>query len=254
MRGLIGFAALALVFTPLAVAAEEAQPAASPAPVAANIDPTRLAAATITVDHVFPEGTYARMMKGSMDAIMGTVLDSVTAMPLQQIAVMAGMTEEEISKLGDTKLAEIMEIYDPAYRQRMEVTMRVTMDHMTGVMSKLEPEMRAGLSRAYAARFTEAQLGELNAFFSTPTGSLYAAQSMMIFLDPQVMEAMQKMMPLLMQEMPGIQSAVTTATADLPPPRALCDLDKAERGRLAKLLGLPDKPGADCDGAEGHAH
>jgi hypothetical protein len=251
MRGFSVIAAFALVFVPLAVAAEEAQPVA-----AAAVDPARLASATKTVDHVFPEGTYARMMKSSMDAIMGTVLDSVGAMPVQQIAVMAGLTDAEVSKLGETTLAQIMEIYDPAYRQRMEVTMRVTMEHMTGVMSRLEPDMRAGLARAYAARFTQTQLGELNAFFSTPTGALYAGQSMMIFLDPQVMETMQKMMPVLMQEMPGIQAAAVTATADLPPPRTVCDLSKAERAKLAKLLGLSAAPDAECstDTAGHHAH
>lgn len=248
MRGFSVIAVLAAIFLPLAVAAEEAQPAAAP------VDSGRLSSATQTVDHVFPEGTYARIMKGSMDAVMGAVIDSVSAMPVQQIAVMAGMSEEEVNKLGETRLAEIMEIYDPAYRQRMEVTMRVTMEHMTGVMSKLEPEMRAGLARAYASRFTQSQLGELNAFFATPTGSLYAAQSMMIFLDPEVMQSMQKMMPVFMEEMPGIQAAVVSATADLPPPRSICDLDKAERAKLAKLLGAPAAPDGDCHAEAAEAH
>lgn len=241
MRGFSVIAGALLILAPLAVAARDA------APAPAALDPVRLDSARKTVDHVFPEGTYARMMKGSMDAILGTVLDSVSAMPVQQIAAMAGMTEEEIGKLGETTLAEIMEIYDPAYRPRMEVTMRVTMEHMTGVMGRLEPEMRAGLARAYASRFTEAQLGELNSFFATPTGTLYAAQSMMIFLDPEVMQSMQKMMPVLMEEMPGIQTAAMTATADLPPPRSTCELTEAEWAKLAGLLGVPDAPKGDCD-------
>lgn len=253
MRGFSVVAGALLILAPLAVAAQDATPAG------AALDPVRLASAQQTVDHVFPEGTYARIMKGSMDAVLGTLIDSVSAMPVQEIAAMAGMTQGEVDQLGETTLAEIMEIYDPAYRQRMEVTMRVTMEHMSGVMGKLEPEMRAGLARAYASRFTEAQLGELNSFFATPTGTLYAAQSMMIFLDPEVMQSMQKMMPVLMEEMPGIQVAAMTATADLPPPRSTCDLTDAERAKLAKLLGVPDAPKGDCDAEadedhEDHAH
>lgn len=161
---------------------------------------------------------------------------------------MAGMTHEDVADLGDGTLAQVMEIYDPSYRERMERTMRVTMEHMTGLMGKMEPDMRAGLARAYAARFDEAQLSELNGFFATPAGSLYAAQSMMIFLDPQVMDSMQKMVPMLMEEMPALQVAMEMAVADLPPPRSSCDLSADERARLAKLLGQRALANPDCEG------
>ena len=245
MRGFSIVAGAVLALMPLAAAANDAEPA----PVATAIDPVRLAAAQRTVDHIFPQGTYARIMKGSMDAVMGMVVDSVGAMPVQQIAAMAGMSGEDVSGLGDATLAQIMEIYDPAYRRRMEIVMRVMMDRMTGVMGKLEPEMRAGLARAYANRFDEKQLTDLNAFFATPTGTLYAEQSMMIFLDPQVMQSMQKMMPLLLEEMPAIQAAAMQAAADLPAPRDTCDLSRDEKMRLAKLLGLPEMPETDCETA-----
>ena len=231
-------------------------PAQDAAPAGVALEPVRLDSAQKTVDHVFPEGTYARIMKGSMDAVLGTVLDSVSAMPVQQIAAMAGMTQGEVDQLGETTLAEIMEIYDPAYRQRMEVTMRVIMEHMTGVMGKLEPEMRAGLARAYASRFTEAQLGELNSFFATPTGTLYAGQSMMIFRAREAMQWRQKKLPVLRDQLPGTQFAAIPPTADLPPPRSLCDLTEAEQAKLAKLLGVSDMSKGDCEAeaAEDHAH
>ncbi|OCC24077.1 hypothetical protein MB02_09780 [Croceicoccus estronivorus] len=251
MRGFSVLAIPALAFVPLAAAASDSGPdePAMVAPVqeTAAVDPERLAAAQVTVDSIFPAGTYARIMQKSMDAITGPMVDSLGTMPVQQIALMAGMPEEEVAKLGEATLAQVMEIYDPAYRERVEVTMRVMMDKMGGVMGRLEPDMRAGLARAYASRFSERQLAELNDFFATPTGALYAEQSMMIFLDPQVTESMQKLMPVLMEEMPGIQAAVMDATAKLPAPRSSCDLGENERVQLAALLGLPAMPPQDCE-------
>lgn len=254
MRRLSLFAGVLLVTMPLAAAANDAAPAAAPASsavpaVAAPLDPARLAAAQRTVDRIFPSGTYARIMRGSMDGVMRTVIDSLGTVSVQQIAALAGLPDEDVAKLGDGTLDQVMAIYDPAYRQRTETTMRVVMERMAGVMGKLEPEMRAGLARAYAGRFDERQLGELNAFFATPTGAAYAEQSMTIFLDPQVMQSAQKMMPLLLEELPAIQEAAIEATAKLPAPRTTCDLGKDEKARLAKLLGLPEMPEGDCEAA-----
>src|SRR3546814_15125821 len=42
------------------------------------------------------------------------------------------------------------------------------------------------MARAYARRFTVAQLGEIETFFRTPTGRIYVTESMNIMSDPDI--------------------------------------------------------------------
>ncbi|GGN53904.1 hypothetical protein GCM10011349_28990 [Novosphingobium indicum] len=214
-----------------AMAAEPDSTAQAEAPV----DPARLAAARQTVDYVFPAGTYARIMNATMDKIMDSVMDSVGKMPIKDLAGMGGV---DTSKLSSASLSEIMAIYDPHYKERMTLTTHTMMGEMTTMMTEFEPEIRDGLAHAYAAKFDVKQLGELNAFFATPTGSEYAADSYMIMMSPKVMDKMQAFMPKMMKQMPAIVEKVKTATADLPPPRKYADLSDAERAELADLLGI----------------
>lgn len=228
----LGFAA-ALALTPIPAAVEPAAPS-----ILSEIDPLRLATAKVTVDAVFPPGTYARIMKTSMDSIMGPMLDKVKDMPLRDLAAMAGIGQEDIGKMAAGNVREIMAIYDPAFDRRMQITMRVMTEEMTGMMTQFEPGFRDGLARAYAKRFTVAQLSELNRFFATSTGAIYAAELMTLFTDPEVMVKMTEMIPQMMTQLPQITSKLEAASAGLPKPRKLEDLSTAERMKLAKLLDI----------------
>jgi len=214
--------------------------AAAPAFAQDAPDPARLAAARTTVDAIFPNGTYARVMDKTMDSIMGSMMQSAQQIPLRDLAAMSGRSDADLAGLGDGTLKEVLAILDPAFDQRMDRTMRVMMGEMGKLMTQAEPAMRDGLASAYAKRFTAPQLAELNAFFATPTGKAYAADSMVIFMDPEVMKKMQEFVPAMMKAMPAIVDKAKAATAGLPEPRKPRDLSKAERERLAGLLGIPE--------------
>lgn len=218
--------------------------AAEPVAAAAAADPARLAAAKKTVDFVWPLGTYARIMNGTMDKMMDAILDSTMKLPVKDLAGISGV---DTDKLGTASLAEIMEIYDPAYKERMRLSTRAMMSEMGAMMTEFEPEIRDGLSSAYASRYDAKQLGELNAFFATPTGTAYAADSYLIMMSPEVMAKMQAFMPKMMEKMPAIVEKVKTATDALPKQRKYADLSNAEKDKLAKVLGLSRK---DLDKSE----
>jgi hypothetical protein len=210
--------------------------AAEPAPPApAKVEPARLAAARQTVDYVFPAGTYGRMMGETMDKLMDTIMDSTMRLPMKDLAGMSGVDTE---KLGEGSLAEMMEIYDPAYKERMRLSTRAMMDEIMGLMTQFEPEIRSGLASAYARRFDGGQLAEMNRFFATPTGKAYAADSYLIMMSPDVMEKMTAFMPQMMKAMPAIVGKVKDATARLPAPRSFADLSDAEKDKLARILGI----------------
>ncbi|TCM31106.1 DUF2059 domain-containing protein [Novosphingobium sp. ST904] len=225
--------AAVIASTAPAWAAEPAAPAAA-TPVT---DPARIAAARQTVDYVFPAGTYARLMNGTLDKMMDSIMDSTMKMPLRQLAGLSGV---DPGKLGPASLAEIMEIYDPAFKQRMQISTRTMMSEMIPLMTQVEPDVRAGLTQAYAGKYTAAQLDELNTFFATPTGKAYAADSYLIMMSPEVMEKMQAFAPKLMEQMPSIVEKVKAASAGLPAPRSYAELSKSEKARLAKLLGISE--------------
>lgn len=240
----------ALALMPLAASANDSGPSATgiaPVAVAQVTDPARLAAAQRTVDAIFPQGTYEKLMKASLDAVLGQVIDTMGIVSPYEIAGLVDMPVEDVQKIDKAKMAEVLAIYDPAYRQRAEGGMRAMMDQVGALMTRIEPDVRQALQRAYAGRFNAQQLDEMNAFFATPTGKLYAEQSMMIFLDPEIMQTMQKMMPVMLEQMPAMVEAAKSATADLPPARTTCDLSKDELVRVLKLVGKKDFPANYCD-------
>ncbi|MEO9599359.1 DUF2059 domain-containing protein [Parasphingorhabdus sp.] len=184
----------------------------------ATIDPARLAVAETTVDHLFPIGTYERMMKGTMDQMLDGMLAGLGGMTMEEMGGTVSPSGEDYSAEDkDKTLAELMQESDPNFEERMQISTRVLMDEMTDLMSAMEPQVRTTLTKIYARKYSIAQLNEMNDFFATDTGSAFARDYMMVFVDPEMMESMMSMVPELMQAMPNIMKKVEDATAHLPP-------------------------------------
>lgn len=212
------FLAAALLAAAPATAQEapSAPPAAAAAPVT-EIDPARLALARTAVEHIFPAGTYERMMKSNMDSMMGSMMDSMFDMPMGDLLPEGGKADGKTEAGGKT-MRELMAAEDPHFEERLTITNRVMMAEMVPIMNRLEPDVREGLARAYARRFDAAQLGEINRFFATPAGHAFASESLMLWTDPEIMAMMSKFAPELIKEMPALMEKVAAATAHLPPP------------------------------------
>lgn len=216
-----------------------AQPA--PQPVA-ELDPARHVAAQAVVDKVFPPGTYRRMMDGTMSQVMSSMTDRMMDIPVADLARMGGIPEDKLSKMKPGTLRQAMKIVDPAFDQRMKKMIDVMMPAIVDLMDTMEPDVRVGVVQAYENHFTTPQLVEMNRFFSTPVGTQYAAQSMLMFMDPAVMARMKDMMPKMMTAMPAIMAKVKAVTDDMPKPGKLTAKQKAD---LAALLGVdPDDAAA----------
>lgn len=221
--------ALALLASVAAPAAAQAAPSAQAEQSA--IDPQRLALARTTVDSVWPLGTYQRMMDGMMDQMMGGVMDGIFDMKVSEVVPEGKMSEEDKAK-AEMTLRDAIAAKDPHFEERMRITNEVMMSEMGAIFSKVEPAVREGLTNAFAKRFDTAQLTDLNRFFATPTGKYYAQQSMLLFMDPELMKAMMGSMPELMQAMPAIMEKVKAATAHLPEPPK--DEDEQEQSETAE--------------------
>lgn len=200
-------ASAALFLAPIAAQAQTA-PSTPVEAADAPIDPTRLAAATRAVAALVPPGTYMRMMRDQFPKLMDGMMSQ-----------MGGMSAADLGGEADGKtLAQMAEAEDPHFRERMSIMTRVFSEELGTVFTEMEPDLRAGLSRAFARKFTLVQLNDLNTFFATPSGTAFAAEYLSTFMDPEVLKQMMSMTPRMMQAMAGIEAKVEKATAHLPPP------------------------------------
>ena len=231
--------ATALIASPI-LASAPAWAAEQPS-AATPVDAARLAAARPVVLKLFPVGTYKRMMGETMGKMMDAMLGSAMTLPIAQIATISGVPSEQVMEMGEAKLGEITAIVDPHFRQRSKAGMDAMMGGMAQMMDGYEPKVRDALTRAFARRFSTAELGEISTFFATSTGNRFAGEYMMMFMDPEIMSEMQALMPDMMKNMPKMVEQAKAATKDIPTPRKLSDLSADERKRLSTLLGVKEK-------------
>lgn len=161
--------------------AEPVSAAPLPAP-----DPARLAAAERVVDRVWPVGTFRRMMESTFAGTMPVVAG-------QEMATTAWAADDD-SKEARRARHEARtgrRIGGGTAEPEPEDAMASFNAVFLPAVERLEPPMRAAIARIYARRYDLTQLGELEAFFSTPTGAAYAADSLTLMSDPEMVAAMQ---------------------------------------------------------------
>ena len=202
----------------------------------------RLPEARAVVVKVLPEGFYGQMMGDMMDSIMQPLFGMATGQMGARSLVerKVGLYGEELPDLSEEQSEQVVALLDPQAEQRAEQMQSVLTGFMTEMFAALEPPMRDGLTNAYAVRFSERELGDIAAFFATPTGARYASESMAVFTDPQVMSAMMQSVPAMLGSLPEMAGELEAAAAELPEARGYDDLSAAERSRLAGLLGLSE--------------
>lgn len=188
-------------------APESVAPAAAP-------DPARLAAAEKAVAALVPKGIYLKMMRDQFPQMMDAMMAQMMGKTADELGVPAAEGD------GGKTMGEAAASADPHFQERMKIMTRVMSEEVGLVFDKIEPRVRTGLSRAFARRYTTAQLGELNAFFATPTGAIFADQYLLTFMDPEVMQEMMAATPEMIKAMPEMMKKVEVATAHLPPPPA----------------------------------
>ena len=220
MKILIAVAALA--GAPNAASAQQPPTAAASPNMVTEIDPAQLELARKTAAALLPAGSYEKMMRSSMEQMVGAITGQMYNSRMADILPEGSAPDLEIEReIGDKTIKEVLGAGDPHFDERMTITNRVLFQEMAPIMGRIEPDVREGLARAYARKFSAAQLQDINRFFETGSGRLFAAESMMTWVDPEIMSLMTKLTPELMKEMPAIMEKTKAATAHLPPPPAL---------------------------------
>jgi len=169
--------ALALAASPV-IANAQSTPAGQTAATATPVDPARLTAAKALLDELMPPDRRNAMLEGMLRPMMANIQQGL-------------LSDPEIAKqLKSTPQARpILESY---LRDQTDSTMALLRQNMPGMID--------AMAHAYARRFDMKQLGELQAFFATPTGRAYMEQSMQVMSDTDVSAWQRSLMQQSMQK------------------------------------------------------
>lgn len=198
----------------------------------------RVPAAQSVVLKLFPEGTYAKMMDETMGPMLDAMMGQFGGTPAIALGQLTGLSPLDLAEVDEDKAKAALTLLDPNAQERNAAMGNTMIGLISEVVEETEPAYRAGLARAYAVRFSAAELADLDAYFATPVGSKYASESFLIFADPQVMSAMNEMMPAVMERMPQMMESMASVTEEFPEGRKFSDLDDSEKAQLAELLGV----------------
>lgn len=180
----------------LAAAPSLAQsPAPAPAVPAAAPAPAALAAATQLIDLVMPPASRDKMMEQLMTVMMQNMVGAISQSPQLQAAF-----EKE-----------------PRARPIFERSVARQQAHALDMIKAEMPAMMTVMARAYARRFSLAEMDDMKRFFSSPTGQAYVLKSPTVMSDPDVLAWSQAMMTRAMARGPAEAKIIADEIAALPP-------------------------------------
>lgn len=199
----------------------------------------RLPAAEQLVAKIIPSGTMGEMI----DKIMGGVLEPMLAAAPDARVVVAKQIgiEPYALELTNEQASELASLFDPAWAERQQREAAMIPAMMKDMVALMEPGMRKAMSELYAIRFSASELAEIEAFFSTGTGSKYARESFLMASDPRIMASTMEVMPALMGSIGDMEKRMAESAADLPAVRSFIGLSPEERAKVAQMTGLTER-------------
>lgn len=190
LRLAIGLALLPLLPALPALAQAAPPPAPAPEPAAANV-----ALAAEVVNLILPPTMRDQMM----EQLMG--------------AMMQGMTN---AMLDSPELRAAFE-REPRARPILEKSLAQQQAETNALIKGEMPGMVTAMTRAYARRFSLAELDDMKRFFGSPSGQAYVLKSPTVMSDPDVMRWSQMMITRALEKAPAAAKALRDEINALPP-------------------------------------
>jgi len=200
------------------------------------IEPARLALAQKTMGALIPAGSLEKMIDNLYGKMFKTIMGEFGGQSDLMLSIQTGVESEQIAKLDEATKGKVADMFDPHRKEREDQITKVIKPLISEVLGDMEPPMREGLAKAYARKFTAAQLTDLNGFLATPTGTLYANEWMALQADPEVMVAVIKAVPPLITKFIDRAPEIEKDFKELPKEKQLSDFDDKELAKLAKLM------------------
>ncbi len=205
------------------------------------IEPGRLTLAQKTMSALIPTGSLEKMIDNLYGKMFKTIMGEFGGQSDLMLSIQTGVESDQIAKLDEATKGKVADMFDPHRKEREDQITKVIKPLISEVLGDMEPPMREGMSKAYARRFTAAQLTDLNGFLATPTGTLYANEWMALQADPEVMVAVVKAVPPLITKFIDRAPELEKDFKDLPKEKQLSEFDDKELAKLAKLMKVDVK-------------
>jgi hypothetical protein len=205
------------------------------------IEPARLALAQKTMGQLIPSGSLEKMIDNLYGKMFKTIMGEFGGQSDLMLSIKTGVESEKIAALDEATKTKVADMFDPHRKEREDQITKVIKPLISEVLGDMEPPMREGMSKAYARKFTAAQLTDLNGFLATPTGTLYANEWMALQADPEVMLAIIKAVPPLITKFIDRAPQIEKDMKELPKEKQLSDFSDKELGQLAKLMKIDVK-------------
>ncbi|MGH6694096.1 DUF2059 domain-containing protein [Sphingopyxis sp.] len=205
------------------------------------IEPARLTLAQQTMTALIPAGSLEKMIDNLYGKMFKTIMGEFGGQSDLMLSIQTGVESDQIAKLDEATKGKVADMFDPHRKEREDQITKVIKPLISEVLGDMEPPMREGMSKAYARKFTAAQLTDLNGFLATPTGTIYANEWMALQADPEVMVSVIKAVPPLVNKFIDRGPQIEKDMKDLPKEKQLSDFDDKELAKLAKLMKVDVK-------------
>jgi hypothetical protein len=205
------------------------------------IEPARLTLAQQTMGALIPAGSLEKMIDNLYGKMFKTIMAELGGQSDLMLSIKTGVESDKIATLDEATKNKIADMFDPHRKDRENQITRVLRPLISEALTDMERPMRDGMAKAYARKFSAAQLADLNGFLVTPTGSLYASEWMALQADPEVMVAVMKALPPLITKFMDRGPQIEKDMKDLPKEKQLSDFSDKELASLARLMKVEAK-------------
>jgi len=205
------------------------------------IDPARLTLAQQTTAALIPAGSIEKMVDNLYGKMFKTLMGEFGGQSDMMLSIKTGVESEQIAKLDEPTKGKVADMFDPHRKEREDQITGVIKPLISEALADMEPPMRSGLAKAYARKFTGAQLTDLNGFLASPTGKIYASEWMALQADPEVMLAVIKAVPPLITKFIDRAPEIEKDFKELPKEKQLSDFTDKDLAKLAKLMKVDVK-------------
>lgn len=210
----------------------------------APIEADRLIAARLVANSVMQKNSVERMVNNLYGRLLNLASDDMGRLNSRQLSRLFGMDREQAELVSKDDLHRISLIINPQLadqQARMNAALRPVVDE---AMAVLVPAMHEGISRAYARRFSVAELHDVSAFFATPAGAAFASEVLPMQADPELIIAMVRSGPELVDRLNVLRPQIDEFFKDFgPTPNSQNSdaLSDAQMRQIAKILKMDVK-------------
>lgn len=169
----------------------------------------RLAVAEKIVARLFPVGTSERALRSTLNNMIIPMIDRTLDLTVNEAIELFGVPEdlipEDQEENNERKIGDLIKENDPDFREKMDTLFDVYPEIVGLTSEPIEPALAGAMARDYARKYDLQQLNDLNLFFSSPTGALFANDFMLSTASIDMVQTALKEFPAIAENSEKIQ-------------------------------------------------